>query len=100
MKAKHFGHSCFTNRSSHTHSSQTRECAWRDEDGNRAATRLVFRNYITPFPSTLPKPSTGVKQKINWNFLFRILHGLQPFPTLETLSDSFSLLPRMIALKR
>jgi len=99
MTAKHFGHSCFTNRSSHAHSSWTRESAWRDEDGNRAATRLVFWNYITPFPSTLTTPSTEVKQKINWTFLFQILHGLRPFPTLETLSDGFSLLPRMIALK-
>jgi hypothetical protein len=30
----------------------TRERAWRDEDGNRAATRLVFSNYLT-FPSHL-----------------------------------------------
>lgn len=35
---------------SHTHSLETRACAWLDEDGNRAATRLVCWIYLTSSP--------------------------------------------------
>jgi hypothetical protein len=79
---------------------QTRACAWLHEDGNRAATRLVCWDYLTPMLHYLLLHKQSKKKKKKTSLLTLDLHRLQQFPTLEILSDDFYyLLPRQLLLQ-